>query len=526
MGATVEIFNNDQRVAKTSRAFDCHTVHELMRMYTLSFSITNKDAARKYIIPGATFIFEGQAYDISNFKKESGSSNVTSISANHVAYRLLNYSIQPGYAFVGTVAQIAADMLNVAVDKDGNKANTEFQIGTTPDLGTKSFSLNNTDVVTAKYAIMALKNIGAESDFDNFTINFAQQIGGGQTQAVEFGVNMADVTITYDKSNGTTYEIDLADLQIINPQDHPFDIGWYAHVKDSTTGEEFTKRIINYDRCWDDPTQDKITLGVFVSDISTETAQMSIDIDTAQSTANDAQGKANNSVQIGTSYNNVDISHTYGFRSSSSDGNMRILSNGTDGFVIQHNVNNSWVTIWQADSASGKTIAYNLEHSQKVEMGGDYGYTTWVSSNHGSTWTQTGGQGPDGGVQATKLIPSDNSGIRVDIGSVPLGDADYRGIRIIDSDGNPLIISAESIFSGLFGKGPMQMTTQFSGYIAYVSMDEGATQIRNGSGNSGVLQIDSSGVSCGNGASGDVDLRMANGGTFTLHLNGGIVTTQ
>lgn len=320
MGATVEIFNNDQRVAITSRAFDCHTVHELMRMYTLKFSLANTDAARKYIVPGAQFICDGQAYDLTGFKKASGSTNNISVEAEHVGFHLLKYKIQPGYSFVGTVYQIASDILKVAVDENGVSAESEFIIGTTPDLGTISFSLNNTDVVTAKYAIMALKNIGAESDFDNFTINFAQQIGGGQTQTFEFGVNMANVAITYSLTNGTTYEVDIADLQIKDPQDHPFDIGWYGHGIDSTTGEEFTKRIITYDKCHDDPTKNKITLGVFVSDVSTETAQMSIDID--------------NSIKQGESYNNNSISRKDGIRSTDSTGNKIIQMGGTNGLEL------------------------------------------------------------------------------------------------------------------------------------------------------------------------------------------------
>lgn len=429
-------------------------------MYTLQFSVTNKDAARKYIVPGATFICDGQAYDISNYKKESGSNNMVSAAAVHVAYRLLNYKIQPGYAFVGTVAQIAADMLDVAVDDNGNKASTEFQIGTTPDLGTISFTLNNTDVVTAKYAIMALKNVGAESDFDNFTINFAQQIGGGQTQVVEFGVNMADVTITYDKSNGTTYEIDFADLQIVNPQDHPFDIGWYAHVKDSTTGEEFTKRIISYDKCHDDPTKNKITLGVFVSDVSTETAQMSIDV--------------TNSIKQGLPYNGVDVSHQFGFRSTSGDGLMRTLNNGTDGFVIQRLVSENWVTIWEAESASGKTIAYNLDHSQKVEMGGDYGITTWTSSDHGTTWTQTGGQGTDGNIKAGELISTLYPLISAAIGqfTTPIGTDHGLGIKYngntkialgVDNDGAAIHTFGVFGYTSFFPDGSMAEMYTYGG---------------------------------------------------------------
>lgn len=532
--AEVQVFNNGLRVGMTSRAFDCHTVHELMRMYTLQFSVANTDAARRYIVPGAEFICDGQAYDVDKFEKNSGSNNKATVKANHIAFRLLNYKIQPGYAFVGTVAQIAADMLNQAVDGKGNKASTEFQIGTTPDLGTISFSLNNTDVVTAKYAIMALKNVGAESDFDNFTINFAKQIGGGQTQTFEFYVNMADVSITYDKSNGTTYEIDIADMQIIDPANHPFDIGWYAHGIDATTGEEFTKRIISYDKCHDDPTKNKITLGVFVSDVSTETAQMSIDIDNTASAAAHAQDTANNSVQQGQSYNNVDITHQYGFRSVSGDGLMRTLNNGTDGFVIQRLYNSNWVTIWQADSASGKTIAYNLDHTQKVEMGGDAGYRTYRWSKTLEMWYPTGGQDTDGNTGASKIFNPDAPDDFGIVGATPEGNS---GLALYHNG---------AVFCRLLATGGEESSTGFAFILSngswpfgantdgdtYIKRDSGGTstqvvckdgEIDFGIGDYWRGSVADDGVHV-NGISGDLPCGGAAGyGDFTLHIRHGAI---
>lgn len=446
LAATVEIYNSDQRVAKTSRAFNCMIVHELMRMYTLSFNIVNTDPARRYINETAQFICNGQAYDIQTFKKQSGAQgNTTSVTANHVAYRLNNYNLAAGYSFVGTVAQIAADILAQSVDGSGNKANSEFEIGTVPDLGTISFSLNNTDAVTARYAIMALKNIGAETDFDNFTINFAEAITSGHSETFEFGANMENVTITYDKSNGTTYEVDIADLQQIPGHvGDVFDIGDTVTVKDFTTGESFTERIITYTKCIDNPTKNSITLGVFVSDVSTQTAQMQVDVDTAQSTANSAKSEADNSVQQGTSYNNVDISHQYGFRSTSADGQFKVFSDGTDGFVIQQYYNGQWVTIYQASSTNnGKVVSYSLDHMQKVEMGGSTGIGIYVMNN--DIWQQVGGMDSSGASIATKIMSPSLAGTYGFIGT----DGGLNGLFLYNGSDGEFARLVDTVFNGI-----------------------------------------------------------------------------
>lgn len=393
LGATVQIFNRDQRVAKTSRAFDCKITHELMRMYTLEFSVANTDAAQKYILPDVTtFICDGQAYDIQEFKKQSGAQgNTTAVKANHVAYRLNNYSLAAGYSFVGTIQQIAQDILDQAINVLGGKASSEFVIGTVPDIGTVSFSLGNTDSVTAKYAIMALEKAGAESDFDNFTINFSTQIGEGQSQTFEFGVNMSDAAVTYNKSNGTTFEVGIADLQVQDPANHPFDIGWYGHGIDKYTGESFTERIITYTKWLDNPSKNSITLGTFISDISSDVATMSVAVD--------------NSVQQGAAYNNCQITRKNGFVCTNTGSTIRVMQNATNGFIIQHSGDSgsTWTDIFTVDSSDGKITIYSADMSKKVELGSGNGLAFYVSTDGGTTWTLVGGADSDGHSIATKI---------------------------------------------------------------------------------------------------------------------------
>lgn len=378
----IDIFNNGQRVAKTSHAFDVIVTKELMRGYTLDASFANNNAARKYIIPGAVLKLDGQMYDLIDFTQNSGTQNITRTSSYHISYRSNYYQLPMGYAFVGTAAQILQDMLNAATPlykADGSTearadhASGEFTVGTCANIGTKSIALNNDQPVTLRSALMSIKQIGIEVDYDNLTVNLPLRCGTGNAKTFQFGKDLCDFTRTWNKDNGMTYDAAIVDLQRIPGHESDiFDVGDDATINDRLIGDTVTKRVISYKKCYDNPTQDAITLGVFVRDAS----------DMAVAT----QVQVNNSVKTGESYNNVDISHQYGFRSTSGDGKMRTINNGTDGYVIQQLYNGNWVTIWKADSASGKTIAYNLDYSQKVEMGGESGLSCYVSSDGGATW--------------------------------------------------------------------------------------------------------------------------------------------
>jgi hypothetical protein len=401
--AELEIYVDGKRVAKTSRAFAASTTKELMRAYTMSATLFNTDAARKYIQPGAVLKMGGQMYDLSGYKQNSGTNNVTQIDGRHVGYRLNNYSVPQNYAFVGTSRQIAQDLLNIAVDANGKKANTEFSIGDCADVGLQSFMLGNDQPCTLRSAVLAIKAIGVEVDFDNFTLNFPQKCGTGNAKTFKFGRDLCNIDRTWDIDNGMTYDVAIANLQRIPGHEADvFDVGDEVTIADDFIGDAITRRIISYTKCFDDPSQDKITLGVFVRTSIDQSIAMKLDL-------NSAKTLAEGSVQVGTAYNGVAISHEKGFESISGDGLTRKFDNGTDGYIIQQYYNSNWVTVYEAckSGSQGKVTVYNLDHTQKVVMGGSLGIATY-SSTDGTTWIQTGGQDANGLNIATKITSSTN----------------------------------------------------------------------------------------------------------------------
>lgn len=373
----IQIYNDGNRVAKTSKAFDIKITHELMRMYTLSFGVLATDNSLKYIYPASTgtavnVICDGQGYDVTGFDATTGDDNSMIVNAEHVAYRLLNYTLSENYSFVGTVAEIAADILDKAVDGDGNKASTEFSVGTTPDLGSISFSLENTQEVTAKYAIMALQTFGAECDYDNFTINFAEHINSGNTETFNFGVNLGRLRRTWTADNGTTYDVDIADLQYVSGHSGDvFDIGDTCTISDSFIGDTITSRIITYVRYPDEPNRNSITLGVFKSDVSSDTVSMRVDID--------------NSVQQGAEYNKVKITAAEGYTAEATIGGkaVKVVMNATDGIKITvDGIKTFGVT------SDGRTFTQSVGNREGKDA--VYGEIGTVGGTHGLRLMKTG----------------------------------------------------------------------------------------------------------------------------------------
>ena len=130
------------------------------------------------------------------------------------------------------------------------------------------------------------------------------------------------------------------------------------------------------------------------------------------------------------------IFHEYGFRSVSGWHNES-FHNGTDGFVIQKYHLGKWVTIWQTKSEDGgKSIAYNLNHTQKVELGGTAGVKTYTSTD-GVNWTETGGMGIDGLFSANKITKpgSDTYGVIGDFLNEN-GQYYWEGFKLVSSQGD------------------------------------------------------------------------------------------
>lgn len=381
-----------EATAKTSKAFGVNDTEELMRAYSADFTVAYNDPVSRHLQEDSMFELYGQLFDVFEINEETGNNNATTIKGSHVGYRLGKYFLPAGYAFVGTVQQVAQDILNVAVDSNGNKASSEFTVGTCVNKS-GSFALNNTQPVAARDAVLAIKAMGAEVNFDNFTLNFPETCGSGHTLTIETGKNLVNIRRAYQKGNGNSYEIEFANTMRIDGS-NPFVVGDNCIVIDRVRNRVIEKRIMTYTKC-DDPTKDKITIGVFVKDMTDLTNSMQVDISAATNTAN-------NSVHVGESYNNVKITHETGFESISADGQHREFNNGTDGDVIQQMYNGNWVTVWQA-APDGTTTSYTLDHTKKVVFGGALGYATYKSDGNGG-WVLTGGQDADGNSMVTKLF--------------------------------------------------------------------------------------------------------------------------
>ena len=334
MGAQIAVYNNGQRMAVTNNAFNAIVKKELMREWILNFSITNRDSARQYVIdPNAQFEAEGQLYDTKSYKQSNGTDNTTSVTAYHVLARLNNYIIPTGYAFVGTLAAIITDILNVS------GAGVEFMLGSRAAGVSGSYSLGNTQPTTAYSAIMGLVAMGVEPSFDNFTINAEVRWGEDTGKVFKFGRDLCSLERTFDKTTVPytySYGIDIANLQRIAGAPFEFDIGDTAGIQDSLIGDSIIgQRIISYEKCLDDPTQDKVIIGNFISDMADSAIAMQIGID--------------GSVQQAEQYSNVSIDHQNGFMAVNAAGTIGVKMNADNCFAVYSISGGVWTLLSQLD---------------------------------------------------------------------------------------------------------------------------------------------------------------------------------
>lgn len=339
MAGKIKVYDNDLKaLGSTSRAFNIAKTEELMREYTLSFSVLNTDSIFDYINENAIFEYGGQKFDVAGIDGDSGANNITQVTAEHISYRLSDYTVVNGYSFVGTAAQIAADILNEAKTVDGVPASSAFTLGTVATTGTLNFSLSGKTDVTAREALIAMEELGVEIEFDNFTVNIPKRRGSDKGIVFEYGKNLTGVHRTWQRDNGWSYDINIVDMQkTVGYTGKTYGIGDDITVIDKYAKLTLKQRIIAYKEC-DDPTQNSVTVGVFIRD----NASLSVETDRI---ANAANQTANNSVQQGEKYSNVSITHSDGFKAVSKDDTLRVMMNGDDCFVVQVKKNNQWVTV-------------------------------------------------------------------------------------------------------------------------------------------------------------------------------------
>lgn len=307
------------RLGSTSKAYDTCINEELMREFTLCFTIRNNDSIYGYIAPDTVYECQGEKFDITDIDIDDSVNYETNVSAEHVSYRLNEYIIPANYAFIGTPKAIGEDILKVS------GAVAEFNIGECANIGVKSFSLNNEKEVTARAAILALSKIGVEVSFNNFKINLPEKVGSVKNTPLVISHRQWQI------GNGWSYDIDIADKGDIC-------LGDTFPIVGNGIEKNTFKRIISYKHYPDDPTQNSVTLGVFISDEATAAVE-------THNIALSAKETADNSVQQGEKYSNVSISHENGFMATNKAGTQRVMMNGDDCFVVQVLQNGKWVTV-------------------------------------------------------------------------------------------------------------------------------------------------------------------------------------
>ncbi len=336
MAGKIKVLNRDLQVlGSTSKAFNIANKEELMREYTLQFSIVNVDSIYPHINENAVFMSEGQYFDICGITGDSGTTNITQVLTEHISYRLSEYTLPNGYAFVGTVAEIAADILQEAKTVEGVSADTVFTIGTVFETGTVSYALDGSNI-TARAALIGLSEFGVEISFDNFTVNIPKIRGEDNGLVFEYKRNYSGGRRTWQKGNGWSYECNIADLQRVpGHTGDKFTLGDYVTVFDSLVGTRIKERIISYTQC-DDPSQNKVVIGVFVrdnADIAIETDRVARDV-------------SNTALKQGEKYSNVSITHKDGFKATNLAETLRILANANDCFIVQAKQSDgTWKTI-------------------------------------------------------------------------------------------------------------------------------------------------------------------------------------
>lgn len=336
MAGKIKVYSKEfKALGSTSKAFNISKTEELMREYTLSFSVVNNDSIYPYIGENSVYSYNGQYFDVAGIDGNSGETNITQVTAEHISYRLSEYTLPNGYAFVGTVREIAADILHEAKTVDEVSADNIFSLGVCADKGTLSFATDGNNV-TARAALIAMSELGVEIEFDNFTVNVPERRGADNGMIFSYAHNLAGVHRTWQKGNGWSYEITIADLQKIpGHSDDTFILGDDVLIKDSLARTDIKKRIISYTEC-DDPTQNKVVVGVFIRD-STDVA---VETDSI----------ARNAIQEREKYSNVSISHTDGFKAESLYGDLRVMMNADDCFVVQAKQSDgTWKTVSSAE---------------------------------------------------------------------------------------------------------------------------------------------------------------------------------
>lgn len=449
----ITVYEGTRRRGSTSNAFNDIVTEELMREYTLSFSVLNTDSIVSVISETCILERGGQKFDITGIDQSQINGNITQVSAEHISYRLGNYSLAAGYAFVGTLREIAEDILSLGENiESGKKASSEFSIGNCPESETHSFRLKNTSDATVRDALITLQTLGVEIAFDNFTVNIVPRRGADRGLVIKYSTNLNEIHRTWQRGNGWTYEVRAVLL------DAQAQLGDDITIINPLSGEKTQTRIIAVTDCADDPQQSSIVTGVFKLDSATQASE------TAH-VANEAKAKADSSLQESEKYSNVYINHTDGVVAENRSGTLRVVMNGDDCFAVQvKQSDGSWKTVTAVDDYGVPTSRIMTPDSK-----GKFYATIGKISND------------DYGLEMIEIDTLGNETVQLQIGCVngmPVLEAlsgliiksknEGYAITTQDKDGEVMQDLSTKGYSGVFSVGNVKIHT-YRGIITEVS---------------------------------------------------------
>ncbi|MFT3952793.1 MAG: hypothetical protein QM689_12800 [Oscillospiraceae bacterium] len=437
----------------TSKLIECTVVEELMRGHTLDFVISNDNPTRPEITHDCGFEQDGQYYDVFGVTMTSGTENKTAVHAEHVSYRLNDYTVPPGYSFVGTPTAIAQDILDISGASD------EFTVSSESAGVSKSFKMNNQNDVTARAAILALNALDVEIEFDNYDIRLVDAVGGSGTTTMTVGVDIISLQRTWSRTDGESYDISLARPASEIP------LGRKVKIVNAVLGDGtvIDSRVVARERHPDNPTLDEITLGAFARDSSDDAVAAQVAID--------------NKITAGGLYNNVSIDRANGMTCVRSDGKVKTVSNATVGFATYVYKSGKWevttilgengLQIGAYDEAlEGKLaegVAYNnvsitkmagfvCTHTNgkiKIVANADVCFAVYTRKNTSSEWVLKTAVDEDGLAAASiRTVGSDLYGVIGMIGGT-------YGLKLTNADGDifsvvPMTDGSDIIGWGLF----------------------------------------------------------------------------
>jgi len=266
-------------IALTNKAFDIVVKRELMREWSLVFTVLNSDGISNSLGMGI-FLFENEIYNMVLENVNIGTENTTTVKCEHMSYSLNKWSVQSNFTATGTITQI----FNAAFSASGIPFSWQYYFDNYANELNFTFTYTGSQPISLR---ALLYKIAAQRYFEiNFsytttarTIICKEQIGnktnsGDKLTPALFtlGRNLLSANLQSDYSQNPiaeSYNFDIVNLQRTDSyiSTDVFDLG--LEVDYHSNGiDQSGLRITTYEYHYDDPLQDKIGIGSFIPDLS------------------------------------------------------------------------------------------------------------------------------------------------------------------------------------------------------------------------------------------------------------------